>query len=85
MSGCLEGSGRVEIPRESFHQLCELLEIAHGPRREQLTKLHPDFQPRSYIDFRIEIKDEYRARISIGDCPALHGATGSLSDVLYRA
>jgi len=37
-------------------------------------QLHPDFQPRSYIDFRIEVTGDRRARISIGDCPALNEA-----------
>jgi len=35
-------------------------------------QLHPDFQPRSYVDARIEITGAHSARISIGDCPALH-------------
>lgn len=35
-------------------------------------QLHPHFQPRTYIDLRIEVTGERSARISIGDCPALH-------------
>lgn len=38
-------------------------------------QIHPNFQPRSYIDFRIEVTGERSARISIGDCPALHEST----------
>jgi hypothetical protein len=33
-------------------------------------QLHPHFQPRSYVDFRVEAGAAL-ARISIGDCPAL--------------
>ena len=33
-------------------------------------QLHPNFQPRSYVDLRIELTGERSARISIGDCPA---------------
>jgi len=35
-------------------------------------QLHPNFQPRTYIDFRIEVTGPQSARISIGDSPALH-------------
>jgi hypothetical protein len=38
-------------------------------------QLHLDFQPRSYVDFQIEITGERSARIQVGDCPALHEAT----------
>ncbi|MBW2496344.1 MAG: hypothetical protein JRF61_03635 [Deltaproteobacteria bacterium] len=38
-------------------------------------QLHPNFQPRTYIDFRIEVTGERTARITIGDCPALHEET----------
>ena len=31
----------------------------------------PHFQPRSYVDLRVEITGEESARLSIGDCPAL--------------
>jgi hypothetical protein len=31
----------------------------------------PHFQPRTYVDLRVEITGEESARISIGDCPAL--------------
>ena len=34
-------------------------------------QLHPCFHPRTYVDFRVEIRDERSARISIGRCPAL--------------
>jgi hypothetical protein len=34
-------------------------------------QLHPDFQPRSYVDLRVEVTGERSARIAIGDCPAL--------------
>jgi len=35
-------------------------------------QLHPNFQPRTYVDFRIEVTGKRSARITIGDCPALH-------------
>jgi hypothetical protein len=38
-------------------------------------QLHPNFQPRTYIDFHIEVTGERSARISVGDCPALEEAT----------
>ena len=34
-------------------------------------QLHPCFHPRSYVDFRVEIAGPLRARIAIGECPAL--------------
>jgi len=34
-------------------------------------QLHPNFQPRTYVDFRVEVTGDRTARISIGDCPAL--------------
>jgi hypothetical protein len=34
-------------------------------------QLHPHFQPRTYTDLRVEITGDDRARISLGDCPAL--------------
>ncbi|MEN8183108.1 MAG: hypothetical protein ABFS46_11300 [Myxococcota bacterium] len=34
-------------------------------------QMHPCFHPRSYVDFRVEQSGPRRARISIGDCPAL--------------
>ena len=34
-------------------------------------QLHPCFHPRTYVDFRVEVTGPLRARISIGDCPAL--------------
>ena len=38
-------------------------------------QLHPDFQPRTYIDLRIEVTGERTARLTIGDCAALHEET----------
>jgi hypothetical protein len=37
-------------------------------------QLHPCFQPRSYVDFRVEVTAERTARLAIGDCPALREA-----------
>jgi hypothetical protein len=34
-------------------------------------QLHPHFQPRSYVDFHIELTGPRSARIEIGACPAL--------------
>ena len=34
-------------------------------------QLHPHFQPRSYIDFSIEVTGDATARIAIGECAAL--------------
>ena len=34
-------------------------------------QLHPHFQPRTYVDFRVERIGADEARISLGDCPAL--------------
>jgi len=42
----------------------------------KLFQLHPCFLPRSYVDFRVEVTGERRARISIGDCPALEEGDG---------
>ena len=66
------GHGALAVVRLQEH-----LGIA-GDDIETLAKvfqLHPNFQPRTYVDFRIEVTGERRARISIGDCPALHEAT----------
>ncbi len=41
----------------------------------KVVQLHPNFQPRSYVDLRVEVTGERTARISIGDCPALQEAT----------
>jgi hypothetical protein len=38
-------------------------------------QLHPNFQPRSYVDFRVEITGERSARLAIRDCAALHEET----------
>jgi hypothetical protein len=35
-------------------------------------QMHPCFRPRAYVDFRVAISGADRARIEIGDCPALH-------------
>ena len=37
----------------------------------KIFQLHPHFWPRTYVDFRVEVMDEDRARISIRDCAAL--------------
>jgi len=37
----------------------------------KVVQLHPNFQPRSYVDLRVEITGDRTARIAIGDCPAL--------------
>ncbi len=39
-----------------------------------LFQLHPHFLPRTYVDLNVEVQDENRVRISIGDCPALEEA-----------
>ncbi len=36
-------------------------------------QLHPCFHPRSYVDFRVEVRGT-TARLAIGDCPALQEA-----------
>ena len=37
----------------------------------KIFQLHPCFLPRSYVDLRVEITGERRARLSLRDCPAL--------------
>ncbi len=37
----------------------------------KLFQLHPHFHPRSYVDFRVELRSARSARISIRECPAL--------------
>jgi hypothetical protein len=37
----------------------------------KIFQLHPCFQPRSYLDWRVEISGPESARIALGDCPAL--------------
>ncbi|AMN46239.1 hypothetical protein ACG33_03785 [Steroidobacter denitrificans] len=37
----------------------------------KIVQLHPDFQPRTYLDLRVEVIGDQRARISVNDCPAL--------------
>lgn len=41
----------------------------------KVLQLHPNFQPRTYVDWRVEVTGERSARISIGDCPALEEST----------
>lgn len=41
----------------------------------KVLQLHPNFHPRTYIDFRVEVTGPRTARIEIGDCPALHEDT----------
>ncbi len=41
----------------------------------KILQLHPNFQPRSYVDLRVEVKGARIARMSIGDCPALREET----------
>ena len=38
----------------------------------KIVQLHPDFQPRTYLDLRVEVTGDKRARISVNDCPALN-------------
>jgi len=40
-------------------------------------QMHPCFFPRSYVDFRVEVTGPLRARIAIGDCPALEEGDGN--------
>jgi len=41
----------------------------------KILQLHPHFQPRSYVDFRVAVTGPRTARIEIGDCPALQEET----------
>jgi len=41
----------------------------------KILQLHPHFQPRSYVDLRVEVTGPRTARLSIGDCPALQEET----------
>ena len=34
-------------------------------------QMHPHFQPRSYVDFRVEVTGARSARLEVRDCPAL--------------
>jgi hypothetical protein len=36
----------------------------------KLFQLHPCFQPRTYVDLRVDVVDDERAVISFGECPA---------------
>lgn len=38
----------------------------------KIVQLHPDFQPRTYLDLRVEVTGDRSARISVKDCPALN-------------
>jgi hypothetical protein len=38
----------------------------------KLFQLHPCFQPRTYVDLRVDVLDDQHATISFGDCPAFH-------------
>jgi hypothetical protein len=62
------GHGRVVVER--FRDNLGLV----GDDIETMAKvfqLHPNFYPRSYVDFRVEITGRNSLRLSIGDCPAL--------------
>ncbi len=37
-------------------------------------QLHPHFQPRTYLDFRVEVTGERTAQLQLRDCPALREA-----------
>jgi len=41
----------------------------------KVLQLHPNFQPRSYVDLRVERTGPSSACVSIGDCPALREET----------
>jgi hypothetical protein len=41
----------------------------------KVLQLHPHFQPRSYVDLRVEVTGPRTARLEIGDCPALQEET----------
>jgi hypothetical protein len=41
-----------------------------------LLQVHPVFHPRTYVDLRVEVLDDRRARFAIGPCPALDEADG---------
>jgi hypothetical protein len=41
----------------------------------KVLQLHPHFQPRSYVDLRVEVTGPRTARLAIGDCPALQEET----------
>jgi hypothetical protein len=38
----------------------------------KLFQVHPAFHPRTYLDFRVTITGAASARLTLGDCPALH-------------
>lgn len=40
----------------------------------KVIQLHPSFQPRSYVDVRVELEDEATVRVALRDCPALQEA-----------
>jgi hypothetical protein len=41
----------------------------------KVLQLHPNFQPRSYVDLRVDVTGPRTARVEIGDCPALQEET----------
>jgi len=41
----------------------------------KVVQLHPNFQPRRYVDLRVSVTGPDTARIEIGDCPALQEET----------
>jgi len=50
-----------------------------GTDAEALAKLlqvHPVFWPRTYVDARVDILDDRRVHLTIGDCPALSESDG---------
>jgi len=55
------------------HRLRRTLAL-EGDGAEEIAKvfqLHPHFQPRSYVDLRVELLGPRSLRIELGDCPAL--------------
>ncbi len=38
-------------------------------------QFHPHFQPRTYVDLRLELRNEGALRVAIGDCPAIEEAS----------
>ncbi len=57
------------------HRLKRALGLGEGIEAiATVFQLHPHFQPRTYVDWSVELLDERRARIAISDCPALREA-----------
>lgn len=67
------------------HRLREALAIEGDDARAvaKVFQLHPHFHPRTYVDWRVSAPGPERARIAIGDCPALgeEDAGGWLADL----